>query len=124
MRVLFRGGKFDGRSRDFGPELTPVIALNVGKGETAHYVETGLVEDGAAVYQLSADQRAALPYIVHFIGGPHGGKGRRFAANPADVLVVPTGDGKFTRYKRDPRSPAPGQPLLYEHVETFEGERS
>lgn len=128
--VLFRGGKFDGRSRDFGPDVMPVIELHVGKGVMAHYVDTGTTQDGALVYELSTDERTVLPYTVHFGGGPFAGKGRHFPGQPAEVLVIPISPdpahpdhGFFARYKRDPRASSPGQPLLYTFVEKFEGER-
>jgi hypothetical protein len=122
-KVIFRGGKFDGRSRDFGPDPMPVIELATKDGPQA-YVNTGEKKGDAIVYAFNPDARGSLPFVVHFSGGPHNGNGRRFAAQPADVIVIPLGDGKFARYRKDPRTPAPGQPLLYSHAETFEGEKS
>ena len=120
--VIFRGGKFDGRSRDFGSDPMPVIELNAGHGKTEAYVRTDETVGAAVVYQYNPDARGSLPFTVHFSGGPHNGKGRHFTSRPADVLVVPLGAGEFARYRIDPRSPAPGQPLLYNHAETFRGE--
>jgi hypothetical protein len=57
---------------------------------------------------------------VHFRGGTYDGKGRRFEAEPALVLVIPVGDGFFERYRR--LSVEQGH-QIYEFVERFEGER-
>lgn len=131
MRVIFRGGKFDGRSRDFGPELMPVIELQVGGGKAARYVRADESEGDSVVYRLAEGDVAALPFTVHFSGGPRGGRGMHFAAEPQLTIVIPLSPdsaspdhGWFARYKRSEQPPRPGQPLLYEFVEKFEGDRS
>lgn len=57
---------------------------------------------------------------VHFRGGTYDGKGRRFTAEPAGVIVIPAGDGFFERYRRGDTA---GGALIYNFSERFEGER-
>jgi hypothetical protein len=59
---------------------------------------------------------------VPFRGGTYDGKGRRFGAEPAGVLVVPIGDGAFERYRRSGDTAAGGA-LVYQFVERFEGDK-
>jgi hypothetical protein len=57
---------------------------------------------------------------VYFHGGTYDGKGRRFDADPALVLVIPTGEGFFERYRVVGSEQGH---LIYQFIERFEGER-
>ena len=61
---------------------------------------------------------------VHFRGGTYDGKGKHFKSPPADVLVIPVGDGFFERYRRGVGVVEGGETVVvYQFAERFEGER-
>lgn len=122
-KVTFRGGKFNGRSRDFGPDPSSVISLQAGEGAIEHYLRTDeVVEGGAVVYRFSGNGVASPPYTAHFVGGPYNGKGRHFVGEPARTLVIPVEGGPVARYKRA-GDDAPGRPFVYHYVDG-DGDRS
>lgn len=140
MVIQFRGGPFDGRRRDVGPKLPAMFEAALGGDRTFVYEATDeKTDDGATIYTevgaFSAGVakplkvvHATLPWTVHFHEGPENGKGRHFAAEPAEVLVLPLSDGEkytghFARYKRAGEQ-LPGRPLIYKFVEKFEGDRT
>lgn len=137
--IQFRGGRFDGRRRTFSASPPEMFEINVGNDSTLVYkASSETTEDGATLYDPVGEFaagvakpldvfHATLPFIVHFHGGSEQGKGRAFATEPAEVLVLPLSDGGaytgwFARYKRASEQ-SPGRPLIYQFVEKFRGER-
>lgn len=141
QKIVLRGGKFDGRTRDYGSPPADLLEVPVGNDKTLQYLRTDKVEGDAVVYELVGDApgvdvekkllHASLPFIVHFHGGPFNRKGRAFSAEPAEhlVLPIPTEDtaqtrkfsGAFAKYQRA-KEQLPGRPLVYHHVKNFRGE--
>lgn len=67
-------------------------------------------------------------FAVCLVGGPLHGRTKAFQSDPAPTLVIPLGDGWFSRYRRSSDQPIAAlgnadTPLVYVFSERFEGQR-
>ncbi len=126
VKVTFRGGRFDGRSRDYAGRPGPAIGVRIADGALRYELKPGQAEGATELdYAFAGESRNVeadvLPIVAHFSGGPFDKRGRRFAPGLASVLVIPLGGGKFCRYRDSGR--LEGEARVFDFVEVFEGER-